>query len=198
MLSTLLLVASLQFGGFPEVPVGPVSPPVAQEDEEQPAPPPPPAEPPADDLDADEAAAARDRAARERAIRDQELEEEDWAKEKKRNAAPAVEFRALATTTLPMDVGNFRSSGDALVGLRGELDIGHFSALFSWDRGAAEVFNWRNTFRPTSYWNGLIGPSVWATRHNRIRLLCGLSAISSNRTTATIIDDSTGASSSAR
>lgn len=197
MLSTLLLASSLSFGGFPEVPVAPASPPVAQQDDVQPAAPPPPAEP-RDDLDADDTPALtpRERADGDRARRNDDRTDEDWADDKKnrKNAAPGVEFRALATTTLPMDIGAVKSSGDLLVGLRGELDIGHASALFSWDRGAASLFNWRNTLTPTSYWNALIGPSVWATKHNRIRLLGGVSAISSTRTTATVINNSTGAS----
>lgn len=128
-------------------------------------------------------------------MRNGDRTDEDWAQEKKhRHAAPGVEFRALATATLPLDIGAVRSSGDLLVGLRGELDIGHASALFSWDRGAASLFNWRNTLTPTSYWNALIGPSVWATKHNRIRLLGGVSAITSSRTTATVINNNSGAS----
>lgn len=190
MLFTLLLASSLSFGGFPDVPVAPASPPVAQQDDVQPAAPPPPAIPaePRDDFDADDTPALTPR---ERADRT----DDDRTEEKKnRNTAPGVEFRALATTTLPMSIGAVRSSGDLLVGLRGELDIGHASALFSWDRGAASLFNWRNTLTPTSYWNALIGPSVWATKHNRIRLLGGVSAISSSRTTATVINNGTGAS----
>lgn len=207
MLSTFLLASSLSFAAFPEVPVGPVSPPVAQQDEEtqeetqqeaqQPAPPMPPPEP-RDDFGSDSQQpelTPRERAARDRAMREGDHDADDRAMEKKkRNAARSVEFRALATTTLPMDIGVVKSSGDMLVGLRGELDIGHASALFSWDRGASSLFNWRNTLTPTSYWNALIGPSVWATRHNRIRLLGGVSAISSGRTTATVSNNDTGAS----
>ena len=207
MLSTILLASTLSFGGFPEVPVGPVSWPVAQQDEVQPVVPVPPAEPPAE-FDADaprpppeppaelDPNAPRALTPRERAERDHT--DEDLAHEKRlKNAARPFEIRVLATTTLPMNIAGVRSSGDLLVGLRGELDIGHASALFSWDRGASSLFNWTNTFTPTSYWNALIGPSVWATRHNRIRLLGGVSAISAGRSTATVINDNTGASSTA-
>lgn len=130
---------------------------------------------------------AEDRLARERALREAEAQR---AQHRAHHAAPPLQFRVLATTTIPVSIGDLDPSGDLLVGLRGELDFGHVSALFSWDRGASSIFDWDDTVIPTSYWNGLIGPSVLASRHNRIRLLGGVSAISiSERVTAVVPSD---------
>lgn len=201
MVSTLLLVSALSLGQFPEVPVGP-------EEEVQPV---PPVDQPAEEHGDDEAArehdarerAAREeeeRAARERAMRDAEpVDEGDWAHEgKPASSARAFELRVLATTTLPMNISGVPSSGDWLFGLRGEFDLGHASTLFSWDHGAASLFNWSDTRFPTSYWDAMIGPSVWATRHNRIRLLGGVSAISSPGTNSPVITSGTTSGSTVR
>lgn len=194
MVASILLASCLSFGGFPEVPVGPVTP-VAQVDSSQQVSPPAPDLPLDEDTwdEGDQAARARaehDRAVREANERAAQLAPEpiddELAKARHAKGPRPFEVRVLATTTLPMRIARVPSSGDLLVGLRGELDIGHASALFSWDRGAASIFNWRDSLTPTSYWNGLIGPTVWATRHSRIRLLAGLSAVSTSQAYASV------------
>ena len=182
MVSSLLLVSFLTLGQFPEVPVGP---PPLPPPEEAPLLPPDQAAPEHSD---DEA--ARERAALEEA--DPTPDDDDWAEEKKRaSSAPPFQIRALATTTIRMSLRDVPSSGDWLFGVRAELDIGYASALFSWDHATASLFDLSAARIPTSYWNAVLGPTVWATRHNRIRLLGGLSAVSSSGTGSAVINTGT-------
>lgn len=160
MLSTFLIVSSLTLGQFPEVPVAPAEEPI----EEEAAP---------EDLEQ----AARDRAMK---ARDDALNADDeWAEDEKKRRRRAFELRALATLTLPLRDGT--GTGDFLLGARGELDIGFVSALFIWDRQGFTPISLSETLTPTSYWNGLLGASVWATRNSRIRVLGGVSAVNDNR-----------------
>ena len=202
MISTLVIVASLSLG-FPEVPVGPATP-LAQQPEEVP----PPedgvveeaVEEVQDPLQSDQAArdeaaleqAARERAARDRAARSggevdrsgnrNDDEERDWANDDdKKKTYDKFAVRALATTILPMRARDRSTGGEFLIGLRGELDVRRLSFLFSWDQGGVTPISLSDTLTETSYWNGLLGASVWATRHSRIRVLGGMSAVSTAR-----------------
>lgn len=95
----------------------------------------------------------------------------------KERVGPPIDFRILGTLTFPMwETEN--NQPNFLLGLRSEFDISYFSALFSWDRQGYSPLSLSETFVETSYWNGLIGGSVWATKGNRIRFLGGVSAIS--------------------
>jgi hypothetical protein len=89
---------------------------------------------------------------------------------------PPIDFRVLGTVTFP-NAFMADNKDNFLVGLRSEFDISYFSAMFMWDRQGYSPISLSETFVETSYWNGLIGGSVWATRGNRIRFLGGISAI---------------------
>lgn len=198
MISTLFLVSSLSLG-FPEVPVGPVGQPLVSQQEDLEVPNPEVEEIEVEPGDVqevepelfDEDQALRDQAARDQALRErqQAMEpargDDDWARdEEKQPALPVYQIRALATATLPVRTENTRGrqgTGEFLVGARLELDILRASLIFSWDRGGLTPISLSETLTDTNYWNGLIGPSVWVTRHGRIRLLGGLSAVSTPR-----------------
>ena len=94
----------------------------------------------------------------------------------KERIGPPIDFRVLGTLTLPM-WATANNQPNFLVGLRSEFDISYFSMLFRWDRQGLSPVSLSETFIETSYWNGLVGGSVWATKGNRIRFLGGVSAI---------------------
>ncbi len=181
MFSILVIVASLSLG-FPEVPVGPATPLAPQQEVQAPSSP--------DQTVQDKAAlkqAARDRAARsggevDRSGTQTDHEERDWATaDEKRKTYDTFTVRALATTILPMRARNGETGGEFLIGLRGELDVKRLSFLFSWDQGGVTPISLSDALTETSYWNGLLGASVWATSYSRIRVLGGMSAVSTAR-----------------
>lgn len=198
MISTLLIVSSLSLG-FPEVPVGPVRQPLASQQEEEWEEPDPEVEElevdPGDVQEVepelfDEDQALRDQAARDQALWDQQqmdpaLADDDWAwDQKKKPPYPVFQLRALATATLPVSTQDTRGrqgTGEFLVGARLEVDLLRASMIFSWDRGGLTPISLSETLTDTNYWNGLIGPSLWITKHSRIHMLGGLSAVSTPR-----------------
>lgn len=200
MLSTFMMVSSLSLA-FPEVPVGPATPFVAQQQDEVPPIAEEEADAAQDQFKADEAArnqAAQRQGLRERGERERDPrtrgevdrsgsrtndEEADWANqdERKKKTYDKFQLRALATTILPMRSRDRISGGEFLIGLRGELDVKRLSFLFSWDQGGVTPISLSDTLTETSYWNGLLGASVWATKYSRIRVLGGLSAVSTAR-----------------
>lgn len=185
-----MILSCLSFG-FPEVPVGPASPPAVVVEEE--------AEDVKAQREAEEAAqAARDEAARQQAAgeraarsggrverergRDADADEDgDWAKANTKESYDRFQLRALATAILPMRARGQETGGEFLVGVRGELDVRRLGFLFGWDRGGISPISLNEPLTETSYWNGLLGASVWATKYSRIRLLGGVSAVSSPR-----------------
>jgi hypothetical protein len=159
MLTTLLMASSLLVGQIPEAPVAPA------------------AEPPAPDRYRDERYEQERRYDDDRNRGPDRDKDNDGIDDRKE---PSTDFRALGTVTIPM--GSTRESQrDFLLGVRGELDIKYFSALFSWDRQGFSPISLDETLTETSYWNGLVGGSVWATRYHRVRVLGGISAVSDYR-----------------
>ncbi|MDP2271674.1 MAG: hypothetical protein Q8N23_01450 [Archangium sp.] len=188
MLSTLMIAASLSLA-FPEVPVGPVKPPEEEVTEEQ-------AQEVQDQLETEQAArdqAALEQAEKERAARSGGQvdrsgdrfsdDQRDWGyeDEKKKKSYDRFQLRALATTILPMRARDGSTGGEFLIGVRGELDVRRLSFLFSWDQGGVTPLSLSEPLADTSYWNGLLGASVWATKHSRVRVLGGMSALSTSR-----------------
>lgn len=162
MVTALTLVASLcvAFPVFPEVPVGQAPPP--PEELPQPPPPPPLAEP------VPTSPQARPLG-------------EPYAPEvevKTRRRYRLFEARALGTFTFPTN--SSPAGRDFLVGVRGELDVLMISTIFIWDRQGISPINLDETVTETNFWNGLVGASVYATKHSRIRLLAGLSSVSND------------------
>ncbi len=187
-----MMAASLSLA-FPEVPVGPVKPPEEEVTEEQ-------AQEVQDQLQTEQAArdqaafeqAEKARAERERAARSggrvdrsgtrASDDERDWAAEDaKKKTYDTFQLRALATAILPMRARDGSTGGEFLIGVRGELDVKRLSFLFSWDQGGVTPISLSDTLADTSYWNGLLGASVWATKHSRVRVLGGMSALSTPR-----------------
>lgn len=186
MLSTLMMVASLSLA-FPEVPVGPATPPEEVTEEQ--------AQEVQDQLQTERAArdqVAIEREERERAARSggqvdrsgnrASDDERDWAYEDgKKKTYDTFQLRALATTILPMRAREGTTGGEFLIGVRGELDVRRLSFLFSWDQGGVTPISLSDALTDTSYWSGLLGASVWATKYSRIRVLGGMSAVSTPR-----------------
>lgn len=179
MLTTLALVSSLSLAqSLPityaqEVPweEAPPPPPVEEPEWIEPPPPPPFGTP---EAQGSVPQADREAGAVQRDARREELEE-------KRRTPPLLQVRALGTATAPIESARL-GLGEFMIGVRGEVDVRRFGFLGVYDR-VGDTPRPGGTLRETHYWNAMAGYAPWATRYHRLRLLGGVSGVTSDTTT---------------
>ena len=88
---------------------------------------------------------------------------------------PSWQLAALATATVPLSLSN----ASFLIGFRTELDVYRFGAMVSLDRSVVTPF----AVDELQSWSGLAGYSVIHNHYARLRLLGGVSVLSSSAAT---------------
>ena len=187
MLTTLALLSSLSLGqSLPitfaqEVPWEEAPPPPPVEEPEWPEPPPPP---PFGTPEAQGSVPQADRevgSLKSEVSRDELEDAKEAERVEKRRTPPLLQIRALGTATAPVESARL-GLGEFMIGVRGEVDVRRFGVLGVYDR-VGDTPRPGGTLRETHYWNAMAGYAPWATRYHRLRLMGGVSGVTSDTTT---------------